>query len=78
MAITLEPIILESAVGDNEGMLARRDGHLFAVLSCLGGLHGELMGHWFVEAALSTDLVEVGRVFATLDAFEAHVARQDA
>lgn len=78
MTITLEPTTLESPVGDDEGMLARRDGRLFAVLSCLGGLHGDLMGHWYVEAALATDLVEVGQIFATLDAFEAHVERQDA
>lgn len=78
MAVALEVTWLESFVGDNEGMLAHRDGRLFAVLSCLGGLHGELLGHWFVEASFCTDLVEAGEVFPTLDAFERHVERQAA
>lgn len=49
MTITLEPTTLNAIPGDSEGQLARRDGQLFAVLACLGELHQELAGHWYVE-----------------------------
>ena len=71
MAITLEPIRLDAPFGDNEGMLAKRDECLIAVLSRLGELHGDLIGHWFVEAIFTSGVVKVGHVFPDLQAFEA-------
>jgi hypothetical protein len=76
MAITFEPARLDYAFGDNEAVLAMRDGSLLAVLSRLGELHGNLLGHWYVEAVFTVDQEGVGGVFANLDAFEAHVQRQ--
>ena len=76
MAITLEPAWLDTSFGDSEAMLARRDGRLFAVLSCLGDLHGTLLGHWYVEATFSTGVVNAGEIYPSLTAFEAHVARE--
>lgn len=58
-------------------MLARRHGRLIAVLSCLSAIHGELLGHWYVESSFATDLVSDGQVFATLDQFEEYVTLRD-
>ena len=76
MAITFEPARLDSAFGDSEAVLAFREGRLFAVLSRLGELHGNLLGHWYVEAVFTVDQEGIGTVFPNLDAFEAHVQRQ--
>jgi hypothetical protein len=76
MTITFEPARLDSAFGDSEAVLALRDGRLFAVLSRLGELHGNLLGHWYVEAVFTVDQEGIGTVFPNLDAFEAHVERQ--
>lgn len=73
MAITLEPVLLESRCGDDEGMLALRDGHVFAILARLGGLHGEQVGRWFVEAVFAERL-SVGEIFSTLPDFVARAA----
>jgi hypothetical protein len=78
MAITFEPTQLDSSFGDNEGVLARRDGRLFAVLSRLGDLHGDLLGHWYVEAVFTFPMEGAGGVFPNLDAFQAHVEQQAA
>jgi hypothetical protein len=76
VAITYAPARLDSAFGDSEAVLAMRDGSLFAVLSRLGDLHGDLFGYWYVEAIFTVDQEGLGGVFPNLDAFEAHMQRQ--
>ena len=76
MTISFEPATLDAELGDSEAVLALRDGRLFAVLSRLGDLHGDHLGHWYVEAVFTLDLEGTGTVFPNLDAFEAHVQRQ--
>ena len=76
MAFTFHQTLLDETLGDSEAVLALRDGRLFAVLSCLGDLHGNLLGHWYVEAMFALDVSGNGMVFPNLDAFEAHVERQ--
>jgi len=77
MAITLEPVTLEAPPGDEEAVLARCNGRLFAILSRLGGMHDELIGHWYVETVFSTGLVDTGQMFRDLEDFEKHVADQE-
>lgn len=48
--IKVEPVTLPGDFGDEEGVLVFRDDRLLAVLSRLGGLHGELTGKWHIEA----------------------------
>lgn len=49
MAITFEPVELDTRQGDRSGMLVYVDGRLAAVLCCLDEDHGALAGQWFVE-----------------------------
>lgn len=73
MAITFEPVALESAFGDEEGMLAFREGRLIAALARLGQLHDEHGGRWFVEAAF-TDEVRTGEMFDGLTDLESRIS----
>lgn len=77
MAITLEPTMIEAPPGDDNAVLVRRDGRLFAIVSRLGDMHGNLMGHWYVEAVFSTRLVDAGTVFPNLEDLEKHVAERE-
>lgn len=70
MAITLEPVTLDSQCGDDEGMLALREGRVIAVLARLGAVHDEQIGRWFVEAAF-TRSVPAGEIYLTLSDFVA-------
>lgn len=74
MAVSFEPVRLDAPWGDSDARLALDDGQLFAVLTCLGELHGEIQGQWFVEAAFG-ERVAVGQLFTDLDAVLAHVGR---
>src|SRR4051812_14028912 len=48
--IRVEPIALPSDFGDEDGVLVFRNDRLIAVLSCLGEIHGQLKGRWYIEA----------------------------
>jgi hypothetical protein len=64
---------LESTCGDGEGILALRDGRLFAVLARLGSLHEKYEGCWFVETAF-TPAIAAGDLFSTLPDFLNHAS----
>lgn len=68
MTITLEPVTLESDCGDDEGMLALRDGRLIAVLTRLSSIHREYSGRWFVETVFASWL-PAGEMFPALSDF---------
>lgn len=72
MVITFEPVTLDSQFGDSEGMLALRDGRVFAVLARLGALHEDYAGRWFVEAGF-TRWVTAGGIFGSLPDFAAQI-----
>lgn len=73
MTITLQPMPLESTCGDGEGILALRDGRLFAVLARLGCLHENYEGCWYVETAF-TPAIAAGDLFFTLPDFLTHAS----
>lgn len=69
MPITLSRIELDASSGDHEAVLALADGKLFAILSCLGDLHQDLRGRWFVEAVFGERSLEIGQTFRSLSEF---------
>jgi|UniRef100_UPI0035CB8D1B hypothetical protein len=77
MAITLEPVTLDSNCGDEEGMLALRDGRVIAVLARLGALHDDQVGRWFVEAAFTRGF-PAGEIYLTLSDFVARATARSA
>jgi hypothetical protein len=48
--ITFQPVTLHNDHGEDQGMLAFSGNRLIAVLTHLDKWHGDLDGHWFVEA----------------------------
>lgn len=73
--IRFEPITIDTCSGDNDGMLVYCEDRLLAVLSCLGPLHDELAGRWFIEASFRELAVSSSTTFETLDHFEAIVRK---
>jgi len=53
MMIEFTPVTLDSGPEDNEAVLLFRDGRLLAVLTCLGEIHEEMQGSWFVETTFN-------------------------
>lgn len=49
MAVSLEPVTLDTADGDGEAVAVYREGRLLAVLCRLSEAHGALKGNWFAE-----------------------------
>lgn len=74
MTIRLEPATLDSECGDSEARLVLRDGRLVAIISCLGDLHGALIGRWFVEAVFGDHPLTIGQMFESPDALAASLA----
>lgn len=70
-SIRFEPVTLDTCFGDNDGMLVYCENRLLAVLSCLGPLHDELAGQWFIEASFRQLAVSSSTTFETLDHVEA-------
>lgn len=50
LAVSLEPVTLDTSDGDGEAVAVYRNGRLLAVLCRLSKDHGALEGSWFVEA----------------------------
>jgi hypothetical protein len=65
--IEVKPVTLPSEVGDEDGMLLFHDGRLIAVLSCLGELHDDLAGRWFVEARFGSPAPGLPETFVSLE-----------
>jgi hypothetical protein len=76
MTFTFQPATLDTSYGDTHAMLVFRDDRLLAVLSCLGGMHGDLEGKWFVETVFADLPGRIYRTFETLHAFEAWIAAE--
>ena len=59
---------VELALLDHEGCLVFDDeGHLVAVLSRLGSIHGELAGAWHLETLFGrSGATATGQIFSTL------------
>ena len=70
VVIRFEPVALDAAFGDNDGMLVYCENRLLAVLSCLGPLHDELAGRWFIEASFRELGIVASTTFETLDHLE--------
>ena len=68
MALTFQPITLDTEAPDRDATLVLRDGRLLAVLCCLSDIHQEA-GQWFLEVAF-TELRPSPTTWATLAAFE--------
>lgn len=49
MAVTLQPVLVETGTRDEEGRLVFVDGRLVAVLVLLSDAHEDVAGHWFLE-----------------------------
>ncbi|HEX8486080.1 hypothetical protein [Sphingomonas sp.] len=69
--VAFRPVVLDAGHGDQDAMLVLRDDRLTMVLSCLGEMHGELAGRWFVEAVFADTIRAPHETFATLEAVEA-------
>ena len=69
MAITFNPVELDSGSWDRNGLAVFNDGKLTAVLSCLDDVHGEAAGKWFVEATFCPMNLNASRTYATPEAF---------
>ena len=65
MQISIEPVLLDTQDGDENGVLIFRIRHLVAVASRLSDLHGELSGSFFIEAVFGPHDRHVGATFAT-------------
>lgn len=74
MALDFQPVTLAAPAPDTRGVLVFREGKLLAVLSCLGDIHEELGGRWFVEVALGELPRPQPETFSTLAAFEGWLA----
>lgn len=68
--LSFQPVMLDGEHGDSEAVLAFREGRLTAVLSHLSAIHGELEGHWFLEASFDEHDFAAKRTFDSLSAFE--------
>lgn len=67
MTVTWQPITLDTDGVDDEAVLVLRNGRLAAILTCLGDIHGDAAGQWFVEMIFGSS-PSVGRtnhIFAT-------------
>lgn len=78
MKILFDPVIIANDFGDEVGRLVFDEGRLVAVLSCLGGSHGELAGQWYVEAAFGDSLPAYAPLFVSLESVEDWLERQAA
>ena len=66
--IRVEPVTLPGDFGDEDGVLVFWEDRLLAVLSRLGGLHGELTGRWHIEAHFAPQQrSELPDTFASLE-----------
>ena len=73
MAITFQPVEMETASDDTDGRLVFSDGRLVAVLVRLAnGIHESDQGAWFLEAGFGR-CFELPRIFADLTAAEVWV-----
>jgi hypothetical protein len=73
--VRFEAVTLAGDFGDEQGVLVFVDDSLFAVLSRLGEIHGELQGQWYIEAYFgSTQLNVPHDTFATLEEAELRLA----
>lgn len=70
MTLSHQPISLDTDTPDREGVLTFRDGRLLAVLSRLSDIHGDLEGHWFIEATFGPVPRRQPPAFGTLQQFE--------
>ena len=77
MGFSFQSVTLEGKAPDREGKLVFRDGRLLALLTCLGDIHGDLAGNWFVEATFGDVPAGQFPVFKTTDEFEAWLAQFD-
>ncbi len=67
--LSFQKIILDTSTPDRDAILVYRYGRLFAVLSCLSEIHGDLCGKWFVEATFSNVPDDPPQTFESLDHF---------
>jgi len=70
MNLSRQPVTLDANTPDQEGLLVFREGRLLAVLSCLGDIHTDLQGHWFIEATFGTMPKQSPLTFETIAHFE--------
>lgn len=67
MTLTLQPVHVATGL-DEEGMLVLDDRQrLLAVLTRLSAQHGDLAGHWFMEAGFGQFASAKNPIFASLD-----------
>ena len=74
MKLTYQDVILDNDTPDREAKLVFREGNLRAVLSRLSAMHGELAGHWFIEATFEGPPRPGLLTFETLEQFEQWLA----
>jgi hypothetical protein len=77
MALSFQPVTLDSSTPDREGVLVFRDDQLLAVLTCLSDIHAELAGRWFVEAVFGDVPVVRAPIFDTADQFASWLANAE-
>jgi hypothetical protein len=74
MALTYQDVSLDNDTPDRDAKLVFRDGNLLAVLSRLSAMHGELAGHWFIEATFEGPSTPSLPTFETIEHFEQWLA----
>jgi hypothetical protein len=70
MDLSYQDVTLANDTPDHQAMLVFRGGRLLAVLTCLGDLHGDLAGQWFIEAIFQGVQPAHTPVFESLPQFE--------
>jgi len=70
MALSFQPVTLDTSLGDSEAMLAFRCGRLLAVLSRLGPIHGQSAGRWYVEVIFADVSGRPSTSFSSLEEVE--------
>jgi hypothetical protein len=72
--LSFQTATLDTDTPDRNATLVFREGRLLAVLSCLSDIHGDLAGHWYIEATFGDLPGRQPRAFDSLALFEEWLA----